>query len=207
MAFLTPLEPVTLTGHLVTLVPLAHDQHDGLLEALEDGQLWDRWYTSVPAPSGLRAEIDRRLELQEKGEMIPFTAIDVAGRVLGMTTYYDIDATVPRMEIGYTWNCASAHGTGTNAESKLLLLRHAFDVLGCECIGLRTQWVNTQSREAIARLGAKQDGVLRSYKRYRNGALQDAVLFSILRHEWPTVDAHLRHRLRHRHEAYRSVPE
>ena len=117
MAFLTPLEPVTLTGHLVTLVPLAHDQHDSLLEALEDGQLWDRWYTSVPAPSGLRAEIDRRLELQEKGEMIPFTAIDVAGRVLGMTTYYDIDATVPRMEIGYTWNSASAHGTGTNADT------------------------------------------------------------------------------------------
>ncbi len=207
MAFRTPLEPVTLTGHLVTLAPLAHDQYDGLREALEDGQLWDRWYTSVPAPSGLRAEIDRRLELQEKGEMVPFTAIDAAGRVLGMTTYYDIDPTVPRMEIGYTWNRASAHGTGTNAESKLLLLRHAFDVLGCECIGLRTQWVNTQSREAIARLGAKQDGVLRSYKRYRNGALQDAVLFSILRHEWPTVEAHLRHRLRHRHEAYRAVPE
>ncbi|TWS18126.1 GNAT family N-acetyltransferase [Tsukamurella asaccharolytica] len=207
MAFLTALEPVTLTGHLVTLVPLAHDQHDDLLEALEDGQLWDRWYTSVPAPSGLRAEIDRRLQLQERGEMIPFTAIDAAGRVLGMTTYYDIDPAVPRMEIGYTWNRASTHGTGTNAESKLLLLGHAFDVLGCECIGLRTQWVNTQSREAIARLGAKQDGVLRSNKRYRNGALLDAVLFSILRHEWPAVEAHLRHRLRHRHEAYRTSPE
>lgn len=123
MAFLTPLEPVTLTGHLVTLVPLAHDQHDGLREALDDGQLWDRWYTSVPAPSGLRAEIDRRLQLQEQGAMIPFTAIDAAGRVLGMTTYYDIDPAVPRMEIGYTWNRASAHGTGTNAESKLLLDR------------------------------------------------------------------------------------
>lgn len=207
MAFSTPLQPVTLTGHLVTLAPLSHDHYDGLLEALEDGQLWDRWYTSVPAPSGLAAEIDRRLDLQAKGQMIPFTAIDTAGRVLGMTTYYDIDPDVPRMEIGYTWNRASAHGTGTNAESKLLLLEHAFDTLGCECIGLRTQWVNTQSREAIARLGAKQDGVLRSNKRYRNGALLDAVLFSILRHEWPAVRSHLRHRLRHRHEAYRAVAE
>ncbi|WP_265444715.1 GNAT family N-acetyltransferase [Flexivirga meconopsidis] len=195
----TPLQPVTLTGKLVRLEPLSPDHHDGLVEAIRDGDVWDRWYTSVPRPEDMGAEIERRLALQAKGEMVPFTAIRQSDdRVIGMTTYYDIDPEVPRLEVGYTWNAASAHGTGTNPESKLLLLEHAFDELGVECVGLRTQWVNTQSREAIARLGAKQDGVLRSNKRHRNGALLDAVLFSILRHEWPTVRANLEHRLRHR---------
>ncbi|NNG39434.1 GNAT family N-acetyltransferase [Flexivirga sp. ID2601S] len=199
MTMPTPLRPVTLTGTLVRLAPLSPDHHDGLVEAIRDGDVWDRWYTSVPRPEDMGAEIERRLELQARGEMLPFTAIRQSDdRVIGMTTFYDIDPEVPRLEIGYTWNAASAHGTGTNPESKLLLLTHAFDELGCECVGLRTQWVNTQSREAIARLGAKQDGVLRSNKRHRNGALLDAVLFSILRHEWPTVRANLEHRLRHR---------
>ncbi|GAB3133333.1 GNAT family protein [Tsukamurella serpentis] len=207
MAFLTPPGPVTLAGHLVTLEPLRPEHHDGLIDALGDGRMWDRWYTSVPSPQTLRAEIDRRLELQDRGEMIPFTAVDAHGRVLGMTTYYDLDPSVPRLEIGYTWNRVSAHGTGTNPESKLLLLDHAFGTLGCECVGLRTQWANAQSREAIARLGAKQDGVLRSFRRYTNGALQDVVMFSVLAHEWPAVRATLRHRLRYRHRAYRPESE
>lgn len=199
MPMTTPLQSVTLTGHLVRLEPLSPDHHDGLVEAVRDGEMWDRWYTSIPHPDQMADEIAHRISLQDKGEMLPFTAIrQQDDQVLGMTTYYDIDPAVPRLEIGYTWNRQSAHGSGTNPESKLLLLQHAFDALNCECVGLRTQWVNLQSRQAIERLGAKQDGVLRANRRYRNGALLDAVLFSILRAEWPTVRANLEHRLRHR---------
>nr|WP_211229587.1 GNAT family protein [Nakamurella lactea] len=198
----TPLPPITLTGQLVRLEPLSRDHTPGLIDALNDGQMWDRWYTSIPEPAALPAEIDRRLQLQDKGELLPFTAIRAADdQVLGMTTYYDIDPAVPRLEIGYTWNRQSAHGTGTNAESKLLLLQHAFEVLDCECVGLRTQWTNFQSRAAIERLGAKQDGVLRANRRVRNGVLLDAVLYSILRSEWPAVQANLQHRLRKRRPA------
>lgn len=194
MAF--AIAPVTLTGRLVELRPLAREHRDGLIEAVSEGDLWQHaWYTSVPAPEGIEAEIERRLALQEKGEMLPFTAVDAAGRILGMTTYYDIVADVPRLHIGYTWNRPSAHGTGTNAESKLLLLRHAFETLGVYRVGFTTQWVNFQSRAAIERLGAKQDGVMRAIGRHRNGALRDSVEYSILEPEWPAVKANLEARL------------
>ena len=196
MAFSFTPAPVTLSGRLVSLHPLAHDHHDGLLEALTEDDIYERaWYTSIPSPDGLSAEIDRRLALSEKGEMVPFTAVDATGRVIGMTTYYDMDADVPRLHIGYTWNRPSAHGTGTNAESKLLLLQHAFDTLGVFRVGFTTQWVNFQSRAAIERLGAKQDGVMRAMSRYRNGALRDAVEYSIIEPEWPAVRANLEARL------------
>ena len=196
MAFSFTPAPVTLSGRLVSLHPLSHDHHDGLLEALREDDLYERaWYTSIPSPEGLSAEIDRRLALSEKGEMVPFTTADATGRVIGMTTYYDMDADVPRLHIGYTWNRPSAHGTGTNAESKLLLLQHAFDTLGVFRVGFTTQWVNFQSRAAIERLGAKQDGVMRAMSRYRNGALRDAVEYSIIEPEWPAVRANLEARL------------
>ncbi|MDN5757668.1 MAG: GNAT family N-acetyltransferase [Tomitella sp.] len=193
------IAPVTLTGELVRLEPLAPEHHDGLIDAARDGELWELWYTSVPEPDGMRAEIDRRLQLAADGVMVPFTMIRRSdGAILGMTTYYALDPVVPRLEIGYTWNRGSAHGTGTNAESKLLLLSHAFDTLGCQCVGFRTQWQNHQSRAALERLGARQDGVLRAYGRHRNGALKDVVMFSVLAHEWPEVRAGLEHRLRRR---------
>ncbi|MFJ4174655.1 GNAT family N-acetyltransferase [Microbacterium sp. NPDC089696] len=196
MTFRTRPAPLTLTGRLVELRPLERSHHDGLLEALTEGDLWKRaWYTSVPSPEGLAAEIDRRLALIETDEMIPFTAFDAAGRTLGLTSYYDIVAEVPRLHIGYTWNRPSAHGTGTNAESKLLLLQHAFEQLGVFRVGLTTQWVNFQSRAAIERLGAKQDGVMRAMSRYRNGALRDSVEYSIIEPEWPAVKANLEARL------------
>ncbi|KJL28839.1 GNAT family N-acetyltransferase [Microbacterium oxydans] len=196
MAFLVAPAAVTLTGELVELRPLEITHHDALVEAVEEGDLWKTaWYTSVPAPDGVAAEIDRRIALRETGEMVPFTAFDAAGRAIGMTTYYDIDGSVPRLHIGYTWNRPSAHGTGTNAESKLLLLRHAFETLGVFRVGLTTQWVNFQSRAAIERLGAKQDGVMRAMSRYRNGALRDSVEFSIIEPEWPAVKANLEARL------------
>ena len=196
MAFLVSPSAVTLTGTPVELRPLEASHRDALIEAVQEGDLWKTaWYTSVPAPDGVEAEIARRIALRENGEMVPFTAFDPSGRVLGMTTYYDIDADAPRLHIGYTWNRPSAHGTGTNAESKLLLLQHAFETLGVFRVGLTTQWVNFQSRAAIERLGAKQDGVMRAMSRYRNGALRDSVEFSIIEPEWPAVKANLEARL------------
>ncbi|MET3921998.1 GNAT family protein [Arthrobacter sp. UYEF20] len=195
------LEPITLTGRHVVLEPLSQDHHDGLVDAARDGELWHLWYTSVPAPDGMAAEISRRLALQDAGSMLPFTTrlIDPAtggpGKVIGMTSYMNIDAATPRAEIGSTWNAASVHGSGSNPDSKLLLLRHAFETLGCPAVEFRTHWLNHQSREAIARLGAKQDGVLRSHTRSADGALRDTVVFSILEHEWPMVRNALESRL------------
>lgn len=199
MTFRTRPVPITLTGRLVELRPLEKSHNDGLLDALSEGDLWQTaWYTSVPSPEGLAAEIDRRIGLIDSGGMIAFTAFDATGRVLGLTSYYDIVEDVPRLHIGYTWNRPSAHGTGTNAESKLLLLRHAFEDLGVFRVGLTTQWANFQSRAAIERLGAKQDGVMRAISRYRNGALRDSVEFSIIEPEWPAVKANLEARLARR---------
>ncbi|MBT2585548.1 GNAT family N-acetyltransferase [Arthrobacter sp. ISL-95] len=193
---MTSIEPITLTGKFVTLEPLSHKHHDGLVDASRDGDLWKLWYTSVPTPEGMAAEIDRRLGRQAEGSMLPFaTRSNVTGKLIGMTTYMNIDAQTPRLEIGSTWNAASAHGTGTNPDSKLLLLRHAFESLGCPAVEFRTHWMNQQSREAIARLGAKQDGVLRSHSRSKDGALRDTVVFSILEHEWPAVRNGLEFRL------------
>jgi len=192
----TSIEPITLTGHFVTLEPLTQEHHDGLIDAARDGDLWKLWYTSVPTPEGMTAEIDRRLGLQSVGSMLPFaTRSNATGKLIGMTTYMNIDSSMPRLEIGSTWNAASVQGTGTNPDSKLLLLRHAFETLGCPAVEFRTHWMNQQSREAIARLGAKQDGVLRSHSRSSDGALRDTVVFSILEHEWPAVRNGLEFRL------------
>ncbi|ABM10236.1 GNAT family N-acetyltransferase [Paenarthrobacter aurescens] len=193
---MTSIEPITLTGKFVTLEPLSQEHHHGLVDAARDGDLWKLWYTSVPTPEGMAAEIDRRLGLQSQGTMVPFaTRSNTTGKLIGMTTYMNIDAETPRLEIGSTWNAASAHGTGTNPDSKLLLLRHAFETLGCPAVEFRTHWMNQQSREAIARLGAKQDGVLRNHSRSKDGALRDTVVFSILEHEWPAVRNGLEFRL------------
>lgn len=188
----------TLTGRLVTLEQLERAHHDDLVEAAGDGELWNLWYTAVPRPEGMAAEIDRRLALQEAGSMVPFTVRDSSGRALGMTTFMNVDRDLPRVEIGSTWNRASAHGTGTNPESKLLLLTHAFEVLECPAVEFRTHWMNQQSRAAIERLGAKLDGVLRSHLRMADGSLRDTAVYSIIATEWPQVRAGLLHRLRQR---------
>ena len=183
--------PVSLSGRYVVLEPLSLDHHDGLVAAASDGELWNLWYTSVPQPAGMRAEIERRLALQEAGKMLPFTTrlknpgTGEPGKVIGMTTYMNIDASVPRVEIGSTWNAASAQGSGTNPDSKRLLLGHAFETLGCVAVEFRSHWMNMQSRESIARLGAKQDGILRAHTRTADGSLRDTVVFSILAAEWP----------------------
>lgn len=190
---MTAITPITLRGKYVTLEPLTLDHHDGLVAAASDGELWDLWYTSVPRPEGMRAEIERRLALQAAGSMVPFTTrlndpeTGEPGRIVGMTTYMNIDATLPRLEIGSTWNAAGVQGSGSNPDSKKLLLQHAFETLGCVAVEFRTHWMNMQSREAIARLGAKQDGVLRAQTAMPDGSLRDTVVFSILAAEWPQV--------------------
>lgn len=190
------LEPVTLTGALVALEPLNEHHHDGLVAAAQDGELWNLWYTTVPRPEAMRAEIDRRLALQAEGSMLAFTARRLdTGVIIGMTTFMNVDATHRHVEIGSTWNAASAQRTGTNTESKLLLLTHAFEQRECIAVEFRTHWMNHQSRAAIARLGAKQDGVLRNHQRMADGTLRDSVVFSIINSEWPAVRNELRRRL------------
>lgn len=190
------IEPVTLTGGHVELVPLQPDHCAGLQAAVADGDLWQLWYTSIPAPEAMAAEIDRRLALQETGSMLPFTVITrPEGRVAGMTTYMNIDATAPRVEIGSTWYARSVQRSPLNSEAKLLLLRHAFETIGCLAVEFRTHFFNHQSRRAIERLGAKLDGVLRSHQRTANGALRDTCVYSITAAEWQTVRTHLEFKL------------
>ncbi|WP_394939927.1 GNAT family N-acetyltransferase [Psychromicrobium sp. YIM B11713] len=189
-------EPVTLTGKYVQLEPLSLEHHDELVEAVKDGELWKLWYTRVPSPEEMRQEIERRLSLQEAGSMLPFSTRRLSdGKLIGMTTYCNIDAHTPRAEIGYTWNAASAQRSGTNPDSKLLLMRHAFETLGCAAVEFHTHWMNQQSREAIARLGAKQDGVLRAHLRMPDGIVRDTVVFSIIASEWPMVKSGLEFRV------------
>ena len=190
------LEPVILTGETVTLEPLRADHHDELVTAASDGRLWELWYTSVPSPAEMADDVAARLRRQAAGTMLPFVLRRTTdGRVVGSTTYCNADAEAPRLEIGYTWTARSAQRTGVNSESKLLLLTHAFEVLGCIAVEFRTHWHNRQSRTALARLGAKQDGVLRNHRRMTDGTLRDTVVFSILDSEWPAVRTGLRHRL------------
>ena len=186
------LEPVTLAGKHAVLEPLTHQHHDALVEAVKDGELWKLWYTSVPEPSKMKAEIDRRLGLQAKGEMLPFTVLDATtNAAAGMTTYMNVDATNRRMEIGSTWYRKSAQRTAINTECKLLLLNHAFDQMNCIAVEFRTHFFNHASRKAIERLGAKLDGILRSHQVASNGTLRDTCVYSIIAAEWPTVKAHL----------------
>ena len=193
---MTFLQPTTLTGELVTLEPLSAEHHDGLVAAAADGELWNLWYTSVARPEAMAADIERRLALQAAGVMLPFTARrNDTGAIIGMTTDMNVDAVNRRVEIGSTWNAKSAQRTGTNTDSKLLLLGHAFETLGCIAVEFRTHWLNQQSRAAIAKLGAKQDGVLRSHSIASDGTLRDTVVFSIIAIEWPAIRVELRRRL------------
>lgn len=188
--------PVTLRGRHAALEPLLAGHHDALAEAVRDGELWKLWYTNIPNPAGMRADIERRLGLQQAGEMLPFSVRDLAtGRLVGMTTYMNLDAARHRLEIGSTWYAKSVQRTAINTECKLLLLTHAFESMKCIAVEFRTSYFNHASRNAIARLGAKQDGVLRSHGFHANGTIRDTVVFSILAEEWPAVKAHLQHRL------------
>jgi len=186
---------VELAGPHAHLVPLAREHEAGLVEAVRDGALWTLWATSVPAPEHMAAEIERRLGLRERGVMLPFTTFDARGRIVGMTSYMNIDALHRRVEIGSTWTAASAQRTALNTQCKLLLLRHAFEALDCIAVEFRTHRLNLQSRRAIERLGAQLDGILRAHQRAADGTLRDTAVYSIVAAEWPTVRAHLRWQL------------
>ncbi|CAN5514697.1 GNAT family protein [soil metagenome] len=192
------LEPVTLTGPHARLEPLSHDHRDGLVEAVKDGDLWKLWYTSIPAPETMDAEIARRLGLQASGSMLPFTVKDASGQIAGMTTYMNVDAANKRVEIGSTWYAQRVQRSPLNTQCKLLLLTHAFEKLDCIAVEFRTHFFNHQSRRGIERLGAKLDGILRSHQVAPNGTLRDTVVYSIIASEWPTVKAHLTYQLNER---------
>ncbi len=188
-------DPVTLRGEHARLEPLSHDHLAGLVEAVKDGELFKLWYTAVPKPEDMTKEIDRRLGLQKAGSMLPFTVVDAAGKIAGMTTYMNVDATNRRVEIGSTWYAKRVQRTPLNTQCKLLLLQHAFEAIDCIAVEFRTHFFNHQSRRAIERLGAKQDGILRNHQIAPNGTLRDTVVFSIIAAEWPTVKAHLTYQL------------
>ncbi len=185
------LQPVSLRGPHASLVPLSADHAPALAEAARDGELWRLWYTTVPAPEAVPGEIDRRIALHAAGAMLPFTVLDADGTPVGMTTYMNIDSVQPRVEIGSTWYATRVQRTALNTQCKLLLLAYAFDHLRCIAVELRTHVLNTQSRRAIERIGARLDGVLRNHMRMPNGTLRDTVVYSIIESEWPTVRAHL----------------
>ncbi|HMK86485.1 MAG TPA: GNAT family protein [Steroidobacteraceae bacterium] len=189
-------DAVSLHGRHVSLVPLSHAHEPDLLEALKDGELWALWYTSVPTPEGLSAEIDRRIDLQRKGSMVPFAVIDRrASQAVGMTTFMNIDARNRRLEIGSTWYRQRVQRTALNTECKLLLLTRAFEELDCIAVEFRTHFFNRRSRAGIERLGAKLDGILRQHMILPDGTLRDTCVYSIIDREWPTVKRHLTYEL------------
>lgn len=153
------------------------------------------WYTNVPKAADVGVWVNAALEKHAQGIEVPFVVRDASGEVVGSTRFYDVDPSVPKLSIGYTWYAPRVQRTGLNTEAKLLLLTHAFETLGCVSVYLETSWFNHASRAAIARLGAKQEGVLRNHRRHADGTLRDTVVFSILDSEWPGVKSNLRHRL------------
>jgi len=185
-------EPITLRGKHAILEPLSLDHHDDLVKAVQDGELWNLWYTVIPEPSQMKAEINRRLDRQAKGAMLPFAARDtLSGKVVGMTSYWNVDEAHRRLEIGGTWYGRSMQRTPFNTECKLLLLTHAFESLNCICVELRTHFFNHASRRAIERLGAKLDGILRNNQVLPNGNFRDTCVYSIIVSEWPSVKTNL----------------
>src|ERR1700712_1297272 len=173
------LEIPALIGEHVRLEPLGPQHADDLAVAAADGDVWRKWTTSIPHPDRVPAEIERRLAEHAKGTMVPWATCLPDGRAIGMTTYMNVDVPNRRVEIGSTWLGAAAQGTAINPEAKLLQLSRAFDDLDCIAVEFRTHWHNRQSRAAIARLGAKQDGVLRNHAIGLDGSMGDAVVLSL----------------------------
>lgn len=191
----------TLQHAAVRLERLDHTHRDDLAAAVRPGELWRTWYTTIPSPEGMAADIDRRLAQYTAGRVAPWAIIDTSsGSAVGVTTYLNLDESHRRLEIGSTWLGRRAQGGAINPAAKLLLLQRAFEDLGCLAVEFRTHWHNHQSRAAIARLGAKQDGVLRNHRILPDGSLRDTVVFSILDTEWPAVRAGLLARLLPRNE-------
>ncbi len=186
------VQPVTLQQGGVMLRPLALGDEAALAEAAADGELWNLRVTSVPAPGETQRYIQTALDMQAAGSRLPFAVMDAAsGRLIGTTSYHDILPAVARLEIGYTWYAQRFQRTHINTTAKLMLLAHAFDTLGCRVVGWRTDNFNWRSQQAIERLGAKKDGVIRGHALRRDGTVRDTVMYSLTRGEWPEARAHL----------------
>ena len=188
-------EVPTLGGHRVVLAPLDAAHAPALCELARSSGLHEAWYTNVPAPNAVERYIDKALQQQALGKALPFVVLDPDGQVVGSTRFYDLEPAVPTAKIGYTWYAPRVQRTGLNTEAKLMLLEHAFEALGCVAVFFETSWFIHASRTAIARLGAKQDGVLRNHKRHADGSLRDTVVFSLLDNEWPAARRHLQFKL------------
>lgn len=190
------LDPVTLTGDLVRLEPLSLDHVDALQDATADGDVGLLWYTTAPTPENVRADIETKLANQAARQQLPFATVRRADeRVIGVTTYLNPLPAVPAVEIGATWNAASARRSGTNTESKLLLLGHAFEHWGCRRVVFRVTWFNHESRRAVERLGAVFEGMMRNDRVMRSGEVTHTAQYSITDDEWPAVQHHLRYLL------------
>lgn len=197
------VNPIQLDGHGVRLEPLTPAHADALRRAVDDGRLWELWYTVVPEPAEVDGYIETALAGQRDGRMLPWAVRELTGgTIVGSTRYHDIVRDIDRVEIGYTWYAQSWQRTHVNTTCKLLLLQHAFETLGCQVVGLRTDNFNFASQRAIEALGAKKDGVLRHHHPRRDGSARDSVMYSILAGEWPDVRRNLELRLgRHRSTA------
>jgi len=188
--------PATLERYGVRLEPLGPEHHDGLVAAAGDGELWNLFFTFVPAPDVTAKYIEDALKGQADGHMLPWAVRDLdADRIIGSTRYHDILAAVDRVEIGYTWYAAGYQRSHVNTTCKVLLLEYAFDTLGCGVVGLRTDVMNLRSQRAIEAIGARKDGVLRNHSLRADGSVRDDVMYSILETEWPAVRKHLETRL------------
>jgi RimJ/RimL family protein N-acetyltransferase len=186
------VEPLTLTGRHVRLEPLGREHAAALAAAARDGELWRLWYTGVPAPEAADGWIAAALDMRLRSGALPFVVRELpGGAIVGSTRYFNVEAAHRRLEIGHTWYAQRAQRTAVNTECKLLLLAHAFEALSCIAVEFRTSFFNFASRAAIARLGARQDGILRNHQILPDGTLRDTVVFSIIAGEWPAVKRHL----------------
>ena len=186
------LEPISFTGKYCTLEPLSFENHDNLVTAVQDGELWKLLYAAAPKPDEMQQEIKRRLVFQAKGTMLPFAVIhNESQKAIGMTSYCQVDNINKRLDIGFTWYARGCQRTGINSEAKLMLLTHAFEKLNCIAVGFRVDSLNRRSRNAVERLGAKFEGIVRNYSVLPNGNVRDMCFYSILPHEWPNVKTYL----------------
>ena len=193
---LYPPAPIRLIGQYVILEPLQSDHTEALAIAASDGELWKLWYTTVPKPEATGSFIAAALEEQKNGRSLPFAVINQSdNKVVGTTRFLNIEPAIRRLEIGSTWYAQRVQRTAINTECKFLLLQHAFESLACVAVEFRTHRFNDQSRKAIQRLGAIQDGILRNHRLMPDGTLRDTMVYSILNTEWPTVKSHLKFKL------------
>jgi N-acetyltransferase len=190
------IQPIVLSLRGIRLEPLALSHEDGLREAAKDGELWNLRVTSVPEPENTRAYIETALKMREEGNRFAFAVINEAtGKVIGSSSYHDILPAVRRVEIGYTWYAKSTQRSAVNTTTKLLLMTHAFEALQCNTVGWRTDNFNFASQQAIERLGARKDGVIRGHALRRDGTIRDTVMYSLTKGEWPEVKAQLLYQL------------